>query len=135
MAVGGSSSDPKYTVLYKGYDSTEIVTSDSLRPLKNVTTSVGGNGAGSHGGGANVSTKRAAATKLTPEEELERERKRKRSEKKAERSASKSAEANAIQNSWQKFAKKAEKKGSLKSDKSMFKTPDDPLAKGEKGER
>ena len=124
VSVGGSSSDPKYTVLYKGYDSTEIATSESLRPLKNAA------------GGAPTPTtasKRTAsvAAKLTPEEEQERERKRKRSEKKAERSANRSAEANSMQNNWQKFAKKAEKKGALKSDKSMFKTPDDPLAKGE----
>lgn len=129
VSVGGSSTDPKYTVLYKGYDSTEIVTSDLLRPLKNAagSTIVAAGQSNSTG----VKRSASGAAKLTPEEELERERKRKRSEKKAERSANKSAEANAIQNNWQKFAKKAEKKGTLKGDKSMFKTPEDPLAKGE----
>ena len=124
VAVGGSTSDPRYTILYKGYDSTEIVTSALLRPLRN---------ASSHTSITTTNNKRpaSAVVKLTPEEEQEKERKRKRSEKKAERSASKSAEANAMQNTWQKFAKKAEKKGTLKTDKSMFKTPDDPLAKGE----
>lgn len=126
--MGGSTSDPKYTVLYKGYDTTEIVTSASLKSLKNAVETSVKNGLAS-------TTKRpsSSTTKLTPEEEQERERKRKRSEKKAERSANKSAEANAMQNTWQKFAKKAEKKGTLKTDKSMFKTPDDPLAKGKSG--
>jgi survival-of-motor-neuron-related-splicing factor 30 len=132
VSVGGSATDPRYSVLFKGYDSTEILTSESLRPLKNAPGSHGtsSSSAGQTAGSAN---KRSASTttKISPEEELERERKRKRSEKKAERSANKSAEANAIQNSWQKFAKKAEKKGTLKGDKSMFKTPEDPLAKGE----
>ncbi|UZJ51740.1 hypothetical protein CBS101457_001060 [Exobasidium rhododendri] len=132
VSVGGSSTDPKYSVLYKGYDSTEIVTSDSLRPLKGVVGSHGTNITTS-GQPADTTTKRSASatSKLTPEETTERERKRKRSEKKAERTANKSAEANALQNNWQKFAKKAEKKGTLKGDKSMFKTPEDPLAKGE----
>lgn len=127
VAVGGSSSDPRYTILYKGYDSTEIVTLASLRPLRNAAAS-----SHSHTSSTVATNKRPASAiaKLTPEEEQEKERKRKRSEKKAERSASKSAEANAMQNTWQKFAKKAEKRGTLKTDKSMFKTPDDPLAKG-----
>jgi survival-of-motor-neuron-related-splicing factor 30 len=124
VSVGGSTTDPKYTVIYKGYDSTEIVTSESLRPSRNTNN---------HSSASTTTTLKrpsVSAVKLTPEEEAEKERKRKRSEKKAERSASKSAEANAMQNTWQKFAKKAEKKGTLKTDKSMFKTPDDPLAKG-----
>lgn len=120
IAAAGTAQNPMYTILYKGYDQTEIVTSASLRPTTRSATVV--NGAGGSGSSGNV--------KLTPEEEAERERKRRRSEKKSERFAGKAAEANAVQNSWQKFAKKAEKKGVLKKDKSMFKTPDDPLAKG-----
>lgn len=96
----------------------------ALRSSAKVNTAASSNGAA-------VKRPSSGVVKLTPEEEQERERKRRRSEKKAERTASKTAEANAIQNTWQKFAKKAEKKGTLKTDKSMFKTPDDPLARGE----
>lgn len=96
-----------YTIMFKGYNNTEIVTASSLKPAKQPKYPV-----------------------LSPAEQAERERRRKRNEKKMEKLAVKSAEANAVQNSWQKFAKKAEKKGTIKGDRSMFKTPDDPLAKG-----
>lgn len=73
-----------------------------------------------------------ATPTLTPEEEAERERKRKRNEKKTERRETKAQEASNKANSWQKFAKKGAKKGyGIAGEKSMFKTPDDPYAKGE----
>ncbi|PWN35364.1 uncharacterized protein FA14DRAFT_40575 [Meira miltonrushii] len=127
VSVAGSQHNPMYTILFKGYNETAIVTSESLKPSRH---------AGHHKIASNDQAQSSSSqalgsrqAKLTPEEEAERERKKKRSEKKNERFANRTAEAQAVQNSWQKFAKKAEKKGHMKKEKSMFKTPDDPLAK------
>lgn len=132
VSVAGSQQNPMYTILFKGYNETAIVTSESLKPPKHTS------GGGHHRVHSNDQAQSSSSShlpsrqpKLTPEEEAERERKKKRSEKKNERFANRTAEAQAVQNSWQKFAKKAEKKGHMKKEKSMFKTPDDPLAKGE----
>jgi len=132
VSIAGSQQNPMYTILFKGYNETAIVTAESLKPSKQAS--------GSHHRVNSTDQAQASSSstlsgsrlpKLTPEEEAERERKKKRSEKKNERFANRTAEAQAVQNSWQKFAKKAEKKGHMKKEKSMFKTPDDPLAKGE----
>ena len=68
------------------------------------------------------------------EEEEDRERKKKRNEKKLEARAAKAKEQTAKQATWQKFAKKSEKKGfhiAGVAGTSIFKTPDNPLGKGE----
>lgn len=132
VSVAGSQHNPMYTILFKGYNETAIVNADSLKPSKYLNGSQ--NRFASSDQAQSSSSSPALGSrppKLTPEEEAERERKKKRSEKKNERFANRTAEAQAVQNSWQKFAKKAEKKGHMKKEKSMFKTPDDPLAKGE----
>lgn len=121
VAVAGSMQNPMYTILFKGYSDTEVVTSSSIKATKDTASVQKANG---------QLTSKSTSKRLSAAEEAERERKKRRSEKKAERFASRTAEANAVQNSWQKFAKKAEKKGVMKKDKSIFKTPDDPLAKG-----
>lgn len=129
VSVGGAGDRRQYTVVFKGYNTTEVLAAEAVRAQKGAP----------HPGGAGGATTSGSATKrseptvtLTPEEEAERERKRKRNEKKAERYAGKAAETTAKANSWQKFAKKGEKKGIIKGgSKSMFATPDDPLAKGE----
>ena len=68
------------------------------------------------------------------EEEEERERKKKKNEKKVEIRAQKAKEQTEKQATWQKFAKKSERKGihiAGTSGTSIFKTPDNPLGKGD----
>ncbi|KAF5374771.1 hypothetical protein D9758_000216 [Tetrapyrgos nigripes] len=114
--VGGSAENRIYTVIFKGYNSTEQAKSSDLKPLPPNYHQTA------------ASNKR----KLTQQEEDEREKKKKKNEKKLETRAAKAKEQNAKQASWQKFAKKAEKKGvqiAGVSGTSIFKTPDNPLGK------
>lgn len=128
VSIAGSQHNPMYTILFKGYNETAIVTAESLKPSKQGIHHK--NHSFDQSQSSSLSPSRSKLPNLTPEEEAERERKKKRSEKKNERFANRTAEAQAVQTSWQKFTKKAEKKGHMKKEKSMFKTPDDPLAKG-----
>jgi len=116
--VGGSTEKRVYSVVFKGYNNTELVDAASVKTLPS--------NHGSHT--TSLSTKR----KLTKEEEEERERKKKKNEKKLETRAAKAKEQNEKQASWQKFAKKAERKGVTiagVAGTSIFKTPDNPLGK------
>ena len=117
-SVGGSVERRVYSVMFKGYNTIEVLGPSELKPLPaNYSTSVAG-------------TKR----KLSKEEEDERERKKKRNDKKLEVRAHKAQEQTAKQSSWQKFAKKAEKKGIViagTSGTSIFKTPDNAHGKGQ----
>ncbi|CEH17337.1 Splicing factor SPF30 [Ceraceosorus bombacis] len=134
-SVGGSAANPVYSIVFKGYNTTEMVTSASLKPL--ARPSGPGAGTGSSDAASNTPVTKAGIVKrgastLTPEEEAERERKRKRNEKKTERSQGKDQAALEKQSTWQKFAKKGAKKGysiAGTSGKSMFRTPEDPLAR------
>jgi len=122
-SVGGSVENRVYTVVFKSYNTTEVVNSSAIKPLpanyqapNNPYLSL-------------VSTKR----KLTQVEEEERERKKKKNEKKLEVRAQKAKEQNEKQATWKKFAKKSEKKGihiAGVAGTSIFKTPDNPLGKG-----
>ncbi|KAF9270281.1 hypothetical protein L218DRAFT_992918 [Marasmius fiardii PR-910] len=116
--VGGSADNRVYSVVFKGYNTTEQVRPGDLKPIPpNYNTSV-----------SSSSSKR----KLGKEEEEERERKKKKNEKKLEVRANKAKEQMAKQASWQKFAKKSEKKGvhiAGVAGTSIFKTPDNPLGK------
>ncbi|GAW01191.1 Survival of motor neuron-related-splicing factor 30 [Lentinula edodes] len=79
-------------------------------------------------------TSTVSATKRKHETDDEKERKKKKNEKKLETRAAKAKEQNHKQATWQKFAKKSEKKGvhiAGVSGTSIFKTPDNPLGKGE----
>lgn len=118
-SVGGSEDNRVYSVVFKGYNSTEVVQAGSIKPLppgyqasSSVGTSIG---------------------KRKGEQDAERERKKKKSEKKAEVRAEKAKEQNEKQASWLKFAKKAEKKGvpiAGLSGTSIFKSPDNPHGRG-----
>ncbi|KAI0313740.1 hypothetical protein OF83DRAFT_1064963 [Amylostereum chailletii] len=117
ISVGGSTDRRAYSVVFKGYNTTEVVDGALLKALPPNYTQT-----------AAYQSKR----KLTAAEEEERERKRKRNEKKLEVRAAKAKEQNQKQATWQKFAKKSEKKGvhiAGVAGTSIFKTPDNPTGR------
>ncbi|KAH8835888.1 hypothetical protein DL96DRAFT_95819 [Flagelloscypha sp. PMI_526] len=117
-SVGGATTNQVYSIVFKGYNTTELVKAAEVKPMP-----------------VNYELKTHAAgnkRKLTKEEEDERERKKKKNEKKVEVRAQKAKEQNAKQASWQKFAKKSEKKGvhiAGVAGTSIFKSPDNPLGR------
>ncbi|ESK87882.1 hypothetical protein Moror_15249 [Moniliophthora roreri MCA 2997] len=116
--VGGSAENRVYSVVFKGYNTTEQVKPSELKSIPpNYSASV-----------PSSSNKR----KLSKQEEEEREKKKKKNEKKLEVRAAKAKEQIAKQATWQKFTKKSEKKGvhiAGVAGTSIFKTPDNPLGK------
>ncbi|KAG0151102.1 hypothetical protein CROQUDRAFT_37291 [Cronartium quercuum f. sp. fusiforme G11] len=108
--IGGSSDTRIYTVVFKGYDTTELVTASEIKPMPDAK-------------------KRSLGD---PEQESDKDRKRKKNEKKTESKAAKAAEQMEKQKSWQTFAKKSVKKGvhipGIAGD-SMFASPDNPFGK------
>lgn len=123
--VGGAPENHVYSIVFKGYNTTELVKSHELKPFNpNKASHAAG---ADHGAGVK--------RKLTKEEEEEREKKKKKNEKKVAMKAEKAKEQQVKQQSWQKFAKKSEKKGQAAHiagvvGKSIFKTPDNPMGKG-----
>jgi survival-of-motor-neuron-related-splicing factor 30 len=119
-SVGGSADNRVYSIVFKGYNTTELVKSVEIKALP-----------------ANYATTAPSSSnkrKLSKAEEEEREKKKKKNEKKLEVKAAKAKEQNNKQATWQKFAKKSEKKGvhiAGTSGTSIFKTPDNPLGRGE----
>ncbi|KAJ7110145.1 hypothetical protein C8R44DRAFT_743425 [Mycena epipterygia] len=116
-SVGGSADNRVYSVVFKGYNTTEQVKSSEVKSMP-----------ANHAFVAPASNKR----KLSKAEEEERERKKKKNEKKVEAKAAKAKEQTAKQATWQKFAKKSEKKGvhiAGVAGTSIFKTPDNPLGR------
>ncbi|KAJ6575190.1 hypothetical protein B0H19DRAFT_1127550 [Mycena capillaripes] len=116
-SVGGSADNRVYSVVFKGYNTTEQVKSSEVKPMP-----------ANHAFVVPASNKR----KLTKAEEEEREKKKKKNEKKVEAKAAKAKEQTAKQATWQKFAKKSEKKGvhiAGVAGTSIFKTPDNPLGR------
>lgn len=135
-SVGGSTENRQYSVVFKGYNSTELVNATQIKPLPgnfSGSGSAGGGGGGGPSGGAGGSGA-GGKRKLTKVEEEEREKKKKKNEKKLENKAAKAKEQTAKQATWQKFAKKSEKKGvhiAGVAGTSIFKTPENPLGRGE----
>ncbi|KAJ8469438.1 hypothetical protein ONZ45_g16883 [Pleurotus djamor] len=120
-SVGGSPENRVYSIVFKGYNTTELVKSSELKPLPGNYSA--------HAAAPSLSNKR----KLSKAEEEEREKKKKKNEKKLEVRAAKAKEQVQKQASWQKFTKKSEKKGihiAGVSGTSIFKTPENPLGKG-----
>ena len=118
-SVGGSTENRQYSVMFKGYNTTELVNAAQLKALP--------------AGYAAPAPAAGSKRKLTKSEEEERERKKKKNEKKVETRAQKAKEQNEKQATWQKFAKKSEKKGihiAGVSGTSIFKTPENPLGRG-----
>ncbi|CAE6423628.1 unnamed protein product [Rhizoctonia solani] len=115
ISVGGSDERRVFSIVFKGYNSTELVDAPSVKPMP-------AGGYRGHNAGMNK-------RKLSPEEEAERDRKKKKNEKKLEVRAQKAKEQNNKQAAWQKFAKKSEKKGVAIAGvqgNSIFRTPDNP---------
>jgi survival of motor neuron-related-splicing factor 30 len=120
ISIGGSTENRMYSIMFKGYNTTELVNGSTLKPLPANHSGVGPSSGG-------------VKRKLTKVEEEEREKKKKKNEKKAEVRAQKAKEQNEKQATWQKFAKKSEKKGihiAGVAGTSIFKTPENPLGKG-----
>lgn len=108
--IGGSSDTRIYTVVFKGYDTTELVTASEIRPV----------------------TDPKKRSLVENEQESDKDRKRKKNEKKTESKAAKAAEQMEKQKSWQSFAKKSVKKGVHIPGivgESMFASPDNPFGK------
>jgi len=109
--VGGSSETRIYTVVFKGYDTTELVSASEIRPLTD---------------------HKKRNLQDSTEHDSDKDRKRKKNEKKTENKAAKAAEQLEKQKSWQSFAKKSVKKGvhipGIVGD-SMFASPDNPFGK------
>lgn len=119
-SVGGSDERRVFNVVFKGYNSTELLDAASLKPMP--------------AGGYRGHTASIGKRKMSKEEEEEREKKKKKNEKKLEVRAAKAKEQNNKQAAWQKFAKKSEKKGVVIAGvqgSSIFKTPDNPHGRGE----
>ncbi|KAH9950466.1 hypothetical protein B0H21DRAFT_535982 [Amylocystis lapponica] len=117
-SVGGSADNRVYSVMFKGYNSTELVNASQLKTLPANYQSYAPSSAGKR--------------KLSAVEEEEREKKKKKNEKKLEVKAAKAKEQTEKQATWQKFAKKSEKKGihiAGVSGTSIFKTPENPLGR------
>lgn len=122
-SVGGSVENRVYTIVFKGYNTTEVVSSSVIKALP----------ANSQASNNPYLSSTSNKRKLTKVEEEERERKKKKNEKKLEVRAQKAKEQNEKQATWQKFAKKSEKKGihiAGVAGTSIFKTPDNPMGKG-----
>lgn len=125
-SVSGSADNRQYSVVFKVYNNTELVSASQIKPLP---SNHNGGGASSGAGGGGAGSKR----KLSKVEEEEREKKKKKNEKKVEVRAAKAKEQQEKQVSWQKFAKKSERKGihiAGVAGSSIFKTPDNPLGRG-----
>lgn len=98
-SVGGSTENRVYSIVFKNYNTTELIKASDLKPLP----------ANYVAPAPPASNKR----KLTKAEEEEKDRKKKKNEKKVEMKAAKAKEQNSKQETWQKFAKKAERKGEV----------------------
>ena len=118
-SVGGASENRVYSIVFRGYNSTELVKGSELKAPSSSSTSFTPGSSG----------KRS----LTKKEEEERDKKKKKNEKKLEVRAAKAKEQVAKQATWKKFASKSEKKGvhiAGVAGTSIFKTPDNPLGRG-----
>jgi survival of motor neuron-related-splicing factor 30 len=119
-SVGGSTENRQYSVVFKGYNTTELVNAAQIKALP--------------AGYVPPAPAAGSKRKLTKVEEEEREKKKKKNEKKIEVRAQKAKEQTEKQATWQKFAKKSEKKGihiAGVAGTSIFKTPENPLGRGE----
>lgn len=120
-SIGGSEERRVYSVVFKGYNSTELVKAGEVKPLPPSYQN--------QAAASSLGTKR----KLTKEEEEEAAKKKKKNEKRMEVRNQKSQEQNDKQAAWKKFAKKGEKKGIViagMQGKSIFQSPDNAHGRG-----
>lgn len=92
VSVTGSADNPSYSVIFKGYDTTEQLPASDLKQI-------------------NADKKRQAEAATV--EDADREKKRKKNVKKEETRQAKTAEQVGKQQAWQSFAKKGTKKGAF----------------------
>jgi hypothetical protein len=121
-SLGGSTDNRVYSIVFKGYNTTELVKAGEIKSLPV-------NAYSNYGSAAPIPSNKRKLSKL---EEEEKEKKKKKNEKKVEAKAAKAKEQNQKQATWQKFAKKSEKKGvhiAGVAGTSIFKTPDNPLGR------
>ncbi|KAI5124597.1 hypothetical protein M0805_004209 [Coniferiporia weirii] len=126
-SVGGAEDNRVFSIVFKGYNTTELLKAGDIKSLPPSYQSSGANAYGN--ADANGSSRKH---KLSAEEEKERERKKKKNERKVEVRAAKAEEQGKRQSTWQKFAKKSDKKKihiAGVAGTSIFKTPDNPLGK------
>ncbi|GAA6015751.1 hypothetical protein JCM10207_008785 [Rhodosporidiobolus poonsookiae] len=119
--ISGSADQPVYTVVYKGYNTPEVVSASDVRAASKWDN---GDAPGAGAGGGGGEKRKAEPSR----DDSEKERKRKKNEKKAETQKAKAEEQGARQKSWQSFAKKGAKKGISipgMSGESMFRSPAD----------
>lgn len=122
-SIGGAAENQVYSIVFKGYNTHELVKSSDIKPLP----------ANYSNTPSSIKRKRSKAEEEERDKE-ERDRKKKKNEKKLEVKAAKAKEQMQKQATWQKFAKKSEKKGvhiAGVSGTSIFKTPDNPLGRGD----
>ncbi|KAK0535591.1 hypothetical protein OC834_001456 [Tilletia horrida] len=140
ISVGGSVHNRVYSIVFKGYNTTELLSASDIKPSKNASSNhyqamystpaapSSSYGLSSADGSAPTQPDGSLKTRaLDPN--ADKERKKRRVEKSKERHATKAAEQQTKQQAWQKFAKKKSSAISGVGGKSMFRTPDDPLAK------
>ncbi|KAK0549526.1 hypothetical protein OC845_003064 [Tilletia horrida] len=136
-SIGGSVHNRVYSIVFKGFNTTELLPASDLRPTKSHASSHSqGFQSNSSATSASPYTNAASSASYPTQPNgdpktkaldlnAEKERKKRRVEKSKERHATKAVESQSKQQAWQKFAKK---KGAIGGN-SMFRTPDDPLAK------
>lgn len=113
VSTSGVGQHARFSVIFKGYDNTELISSEDLKPA--------------------TSVEKKRPSQVTTEEEAEREKKRKKNAKKEATKLQKSEEQKGKQSAWQSFAKKGAKKGIHipgVQGESMFASPDNPYGKG-----
>ncbi|GAA6064082.1 hypothetical protein JCM10212_002724 [Sporobolomyces blumeae] len=137
-SIAGSSDQPVFTVVFKGYDTPETVSLKDLRPANShaghgaaaasASASASAGAAAAAAGASGAGEKRKAGERELSQAELDKEKKKKKNEKKAETQKAKAEEQAAKQKGWQSFAKKSAKKGVNIpgiSGESMFRSPAD----------
>ncbi|BGP41398.1 hypothetical protein JCM10449v2_005376 [Rhodotorula kratochvilovae] len=131
-SISGPADQPVYTVVFRGYDTPEVVPASDLRPLNKWDAKEAKEREAAVAG---EKRKALGATELS-KDEMEKERKRRKNEKKAETQKAKAEEASSKAKSWQAFAKKGTKKGVHipgVAGGSMFRSPDDMMPNAKVG--
>ncbi|KAL9934724.1 hypothetical protein V8E36_006499 [Tilletia maclaganii] len=135
-SIGGSVHNRVYSIVFKGYNTTELLSGSDIKPSKSHSSAAHQPASGPAYGSTSATSDPLAPAQPdgTPKTKAfdpnaEKERKKRRVEKSKERHAVKAVESQSKQQAWQKFAKKKGAVISGASGKSMFRTPDDPLAK------
>lgn len=120
-AVSGAAESPVYTVVFKGYSSPTTLSSSQLRVLT----------------ANNVQPTPDPSTKRKPDDALderEREKRKKKNEKWTQTMNERTQATMEKKSAWETFGKKAAKKGvkiAGLQGKSVFRSPDNPMGRGE----